>query len=763
MLPKETLLGRYSIEKKIGEGGFGIVYLAKDTRIERKVAIKTIASDSDSSEFDDALRLFLREIQAIAKLDHPHILPLYDFGETTLQEANYTYMVMPYREEGTLGNWLKLRKDNRIHFPSLEDVAYILDQAADALQQAHNHNILHLDVKPSNFLIRNNKENPNRPYLLLADFGIAKFVNTSAELTKVRRGTPYYMPPEQWDKNRVPEPASDQYALAVTIYQLLTYKQVFEGYNDLQVQNQHLNEPPTPPSTLNPLIPPEIDAVILTALAKDSKKRYPTITAFADAFKQALVNNASTRVILSISKTEAETGGSYPLKLSDGRQITVAVPAGVQDGQEIRQEGLGIPTYDGGPSPALIITIIVKLESESERKIAAELQSLQQELQALRAKPSSDPKVVQQIQQLSKEVAALQKQAANGDQSVVTQLQKLAKDVAALHSNPNGNQDVLKQLQQLSQAIAAITPSTNNQGVTKQLQKISQDIASLQPVQNDNQAIIDKLQEVSTEINKIQTSLQTEGWSIFASITTFFTYMFLIALVIVSSFGLYYGYQAYTSQSNIQATAQAASVATSIAFNNSLSTATTTARTTNTFLLPQSATLNFSDSLDGVQNKYGWDTNQWCNFTHQSYHAIATQPNTDTNCIASSKTFNNFVLEVNMIINSGDCGGVIFRADRNNNKYYLFQVCQTGETSLSTTKNSIIYSTNVSFININLNHSNLLTILSNSNQITLYVNTHLIDDVTDTTYSQGQIGLWAFNKGNSTTDVSYTNLKVWTL
>lgn len=452
MLPKETLLGRYSIEKKIGEGGFGIVYLAKDTRIERKVAIKTIASDPDSSEFDDALRLFLREIQAIAKLDHPHILPLYDFGETTLQEANYTYMVMPYREEGTLGNWLKLRKDNKVHFPSLEDVAYILDQAADALQQAHNHNILHLDVKPSNFLIRKNKENPNRPYLLLADFGIAKFVNTSAELTKARRGTPYYMPPEQWDKNRVPEPASDQYALAVTIYQLLTYKQVFEGDNELQIQFQHLNDTPTPPSTLNPLIPPEIDTVILTALAKDPKKRYPSITAFANAFRQALIDNASTRVILSISKTEAETGGSYPLKLSNGRQITVAIPPGVQDGQEIHQEGLGIPIYNGGANPALITTIVIKPESESERKLASQLQSLEQKIQSLRTVSPVDQNMRQEIQQIS------------------------------------------KQLYQLSQTIAPLASSYNNQSIRNPYQEFQA---------NNNYGIKNRRQEIPLIISRI--------------------------------------------------------------------------------------------------------------------------------------------------------------------------------------------------------------------------------------------------------------------
>ena len=802
MLLRETLLGRYSIEKKIGEGGFGIVYLAKDTRIERKVAIKTIASDSDSSEFDEALRLFLREIQAIAKLDHPHILPLYDFGETTIQEANYTYMVMPYREEGTLGNWLKQRKDNKVHFPSLEDVAYILDQAADALQQAHNHNILHLDVKPSNFLIRANKENPNRPYLLLADFGIAKFVNTSAELTKVRRGTPYYMPPEQWDKNRVPEPASDQYALAVTIYQLLTYKQVFEGDNELQIQFQHLNDRPTPPSTLNPLIPSEIDTVILTALAKDPKKRYSTITAFADAFKQALANNASTRVILSISKTEAETGGSYPLKLSDGRQITVAVPAGVQDGQEIRQEGLGVPVYEGSPIPALIITIAVKPESESERRIVIQLQNLKQEIQALRANPLVDPKLTQQLHQLSKTVASLQaqtvnndqsiaiqlqnlaedvtalpsslngnqdvlkqlqylskdvgtlqKQATYGDQNITTQLQKLAKDVAALQSSPNGNQDVLKQLQQLSQAIAAIAFSANNQGITKQLQKISQDIANIQPAQNDNEALIKKLQEVSTT-NKTQTALNTKIWTR----SMFVVYILLVGLIITSGFGLYYGSQAYNYFSNIQSALYSNSAATAIAANTYPS------------YLPGNETLALYDPLDGSSNKYQWDTTGSCSFANRSYNVSISQQNTFNDCVASATNFSNFAFEVVMTITKGDCGGVIFRADSANYKYYFLSICQDGTFSFSKYKaNTPPYSDillnsskSTSYINKGLNHANIVAVVANKSNLMLYVNQHQIGSVTDNAYSQGQIGLLADNYSSPTTGVSYTNAKVWT-
>ena len=168
--------GRYHRLRLLGSGGMGEVYLMEDTRINRQVAIKVIRSEVapylDSASARDATRLFQREARAIAALEHPTILPLYDFGAETLDNMTITYMVMPFCAEGSLAGWLRQRGNPpRL---ALQDIRHLIEQAADALQNAHDHYVIHLDVKPSNFLLRGNPKNPNRPLLLLADFGIAR-------------------------------------------------------------------------------------------------------------------------------------------------------------------------------------------------------------------------------------------------------------------------------------------------------------------------------------------------------------------------------------------------------------------------------------------------------------------------------------------------------------------------------------------------------------------------------------------------------------
>lgn len=193
-------------------------------------------------------------------------------------------MVMPYRQEGSFSTWLKQRGTAQLLPPA--DVAYFVRQAASALQDAHDHQIMHQDVKPANFLIRSNKEHPTRPDLLLADFGIARFSTvTTAGASQAVRGTPAYMAPEQWTGQ--PVPASDQYALAVMAYELLTGRAPFQG--NLQfVMYQHLSQEPPPPSAFNPQLSRDVDQVFHIALAKRPEDRFGSVSAFANALEQAL-------------------------------------------------------------------------------------------------------------------------------------------------------------------------------------------------------------------------------------------------------------------------------------------------------------------------------------------------------------------------------------------------------------------------------------------------------------------------------------------
>ena len=312
MALEELQNGRYHLIRLIGQGAMGKVYLGEDTRIDRQVAIKVIQTEAnpypDDNATKDAIRLFHREAQTIAKLNHPHILPLFDYDEASSDGTSPTYMVMPVCPEGSFADWLKQRRDRGLLAP--QDVVQLVHQAADALQYAHDHGIIHRDVKPANFLIRSNRDNPTCPDLLLADFGVARITAAATRTSQSVRGTPVYMSPEQW--SGTPVPATDQYALAVMAFELLTGRAPFQG-NTNQVMYQHLMTPPQPPSTFNQALPPSVDAVILRALAKDPSERFLTISEFARALQQALFpDHPSQRTLFTAPPLTAPAPSPQP-------------------------------------------------------------------------------------------------------------------------------------------------------------------------------------------------------------------------------------------------------------------------------------------------------------------------------------------------------------------------------------------------------------------------------------------------------------------
>ena len=384
MVPGEQQLGRYRLLKLIATGGMGEIHLAEDSSIDRQVAIKVIRSEiapyAGEGGPSDAARLFEREAKAIAMLDHPHILPLYDYGEQKKDGTILTYLVMPYRPEGSLANWLEQR--GTTNPLSLEDVESILTQTASALQYTHDHQIVHQDVKPSNFLIRVNKDNPNRPDILVSDFGIARLGNMTSGASQSIRGTPGYMSPEQWAGDALP--ASDQYALAVMAYELITGRAPFKG-NPMQMMFAHVNTPPQPPSSIIPGLSPALDAVILRGLAKKPEARFPTISAFAQAFQQAVRGNSASPfqranssqspsgtadssdlyATLAISEAEAASGSERLLTLPDGTQVPVSIPPGARNGQ-ILELSSASSTLAGATANVLRLQLSVRSVPQGE-------------------------------------------------------------------------------------------------------------------------------------------------------------------------------------------------------------------------------------------------------------------------------------------------------------------------------------------------------------------------------------------------------------
>jgi eukaryotic-like serine/threonine-protein kinase len=203
MLQSGQRLDDYRIVNFFAGGGMGEIYLAEEVSLGRQVAIKVIRPEAirypDSADGRKVIQLFRREATAIAKLNHPYILPLYRFGEATLNSDPLMYMVMPYCQEKSLPDWMYAH-GKKIFSP--QEVDSILRQAAEALQHAHDQGIMHLNVKPSNFLVRYHTDDVSRLYLQLMDFGVAKVTATSG-MSQTVRGSLEYMAPEEWEGNPV--------------------------------------------------------------------------------------------------------------------------------------------------------------------------------------------------------------------------------------------------------------------------------------------------------------------------------------------------------------------------------------------------------------------------------------------------------------------------------------------------------------------------------------------------------------------------------
>jgi serine/threonine protein kinase/tetratricopeptide (TPR) repeat protein len=264
-------LGAYQIVAPLGEGGMAAVYKAFQPRMDRYVALKILpryyASDP---EF---VARFKQEARVIAKLEHPHILPVYDYGE----EDGYTFMAMRMVESGTLTEWILENQPL-----SLAQIRRIISQVGDALDYAHSNEIVHRDVKPSNILV------DKRGNCLLTDFGLAKLVEASVKLTKTGGilGTPAYMSPEQGMGQGI-DYRTDMYSLGVILYEMVTGRPPYQAETPMAIVIKHIQAPLPPPYKYNPDIPEALERVILKSLAKKPDDRYATTGDFVTALQSA--------------------------------------------------------------------------------------------------------------------------------------------------------------------------------------------------------------------------------------------------------------------------------------------------------------------------------------------------------------------------------------------------------------------------------------------------------------------------------------------
>ncbi|MDQ6769199.1 MAG: serine/threonine-protein kinase, partial [Gemmatimonadota bacterium] len=316
---RAALAGRYEIEREIGQGAFATVYLAKDARHERQVALKVLNADPTSETGE--LR-FIREIRMLARLQHPNILPLHDSGHV----ESLLYYLMPY----VSGETLRARMNRERQLP-IDIAIRISCEAADALSYAHTQGIIHRDIKPENILLSGG-------HAIVADFGIARVIDVTGvqQLTRTGMGgpgTPAYMSPEQLMGDRQLDGRADIYSLGCVLYEMLTGKPPFAGKEGFV---KRFTEPAPRPSSVRKEVPHWLDAVVARTLARDPDERYGR----AEDLVRALSDRSAVDVAPAATARSSHGFDPVPPRLSQSAYH--AAPAAKARVRETEQPSIGV-------------------------------------------------------------------------------------------------------------------------------------------------------------------------------------------------------------------------------------------------------------------------------------------------------------------------------------------------------------------------------------------------------------------------------------
>lgn len=306
MIAKGQLINdRYEILKLIGEGGMANVYLARDTILDRRVAVKVLRGDLAGDE--KFVRRFQREALSASSLSHPNIVEIYDVGE---DDGNF-YIVMEYIEGKTLKQLIKKRG-----VLSLPETMDIMLQLLDALKSAHDSYIIHRDIKPQNIMIKDSG------LVKITDFGIAMALN-SAQLTQTNSvmGSVHYLPPEQ-ASGKGSTIRSDIYSLGILMFEMLTGRVPFRGDSAVEIALKHMKEPLPSVRELNPVVPQSVENIILKAAAKNPKNRYHDVRDMADDIKTCLDEDRENEERITFKYPETDFSDTRANTLKETKKST---------------------------------------------------------------------------------------------------------------------------------------------------------------------------------------------------------------------------------------------------------------------------------------------------------------------------------------------------------------------------------------------------------------------------------------------------------
>lgn len=376
-------LGRYNIERVLGKGAMGVVYEGVDPRLGRRVAIKTILKShlDDDTAKDFAMR-FVREAQAVARLNHPNIVQVYDFGE----EGDMAYLVMEFIRGKELKNFF----DANERF-DIKEAVRIMCELCEALDFAHHAGIVHRDIKPANVML------DHQARTKLTDFGVARVQDTdktSVERTQAGTmvGTPAYMSPEQITGGNI-DRRTDVFSAGIILYQFLTGEKPFTGSGAWTIAKKIIQEEPPLPSSLNNAVTPLFDAVVNKALAKDPDVRYQSAKDFAIALRRALEGRSDAedadRTIVGDAipamppsrpaprpadpRADSTRGGGTSSQAGSSQEVELEFWRSIKDGNDPDDFELYVQQFPTGIYAALAKRKIQKLRGVAPEETSAKI------------------------------------------------------------------------------------------------------------------------------------------------------------------------------------------------------------------------------------------------------------------------------------------------------------------------------------------------------------------------------------------------------
>jgi eukaryotic-like serine/threonine-protein kinase len=323
-------LGRYKIISELGQGAMGVVYKAVDPIIDRTVAIKTINLNLSHQELEEYEARFQQEIKAAGRLNHPNIVTIYDVGKT----ESVAYMAMEFLEGKELKDMIATG-----NVSPADQVVDIISQVADGLSFAHQQDIVHRDVKPSNIMVMKGG------IAKITDFGIARLPNSAVKtMTGLILGSPRYMSPEQVIGKAI-DARSDIFSLGVVLYEALTGVPPFDGDNVNAIMYATVNTTPPPPSSHAHGLPPMLDLIAAKAMAKLLEDRYQSVKELGDDLREVRRQMDSSRPAAALKAVTARPSSRTIDKLVDTATIPMEAGGGKRGGEEAQPLSLA-KTFD---------------------------------------------------------------------------------------------------------------------------------------------------------------------------------------------------------------------------------------------------------------------------------------------------------------------------------------------------------------------------------------------------------------------------------